>query len=113
MSEEPMTDVKRYAPYRMLTREEGPHMFETMHGDWVRASDYDAIKRERDELKHERIQSDAVFFSKVAENERLVEALKQIRDDTILDRQDTNYYKRIILVHINWCKEALTKAWQT
>ena len=60
MSEEPMTDVKRYAPYRMLTREEGPHMFETMHGDWVRASDYDALKQEV---------------------ERLVEALKQARGD--------------------------------
>ena len=40
--------IKRYAPYRMLTREEGPHMFETMHGDWVRASDYDALKQENE-----------------------------------------------------------------
>lgn len=40
--------IKRYAPYRMLTREEGPHMFETMHGDWFRASDYDALKQENE-----------------------------------------------------------------
>lgn len=39
-----------------------------------------------------------------------VDTLKRIRDDIILDRQDAEYYKRIMLVHIKWCREALSAA---
>lgn len=45
--------------------------------------------------------------------QKLREALQRIKDDTILDRQDANYYKRIMLVHISWCEEALSAEPQT
>jgi hypothetical protein len=37
----------------------------------------------------------------------LVEALERIKSDTILDKQDAEYYKRIIKVHVIWIEEVL------
>jgi len=35
--------------------------------------------------------------------------LERIKNDTILDKQDAEYYKRIMLVHINWIEDELRR----
>ena len=38
---------------------------------------------------------------------RCVEAMQRVVSDTVLDRQDADYYKRIILVHVEWLRETI------
>jgi len=43
----------------------------------------------------------------IAQRDALVNLLERLRDDIILDRQDAEYYKRIMKVHCDWIKEAI------
>ena len=57
--------------------------------------------------QHATIEANAKLWSVAPE---LLETLQLIANDTILDRQGEEYYKRILLVHRDWCRTATAKA---
>src|SRR5688500_12174494 len=66
----------------------------------------DALKGLRIGLVHDRAHAEQILCA-VNSHAQLIEALERIANDTILDRQDIEYYKQLHLIHKDWAKAAL------
>ena len=58
------------------------------------------LERENNALREQVAERDAALA-------RCIEAMQRMRFDTVLDKQDADYYKRIMRVHVEWLREIL------
>lgn len=68
--------------------------------EWWTCHAKQVSKRENNALQSQLAERDAALA-------RCIEAMQRVVSDTVLDRQDADYYKRIILVHVEWLREIL------